>query len=94
MTTSFEIHFEKPTVVHSLMYLVFFQVLFSLGLVVAFLMDLPLSSPVLLLYWITNFWHVLLSILGYDVSEKYLGNDLIHFVGNFLIFLCFLYLFF
>lgn len=94
MTTSFDIHFEKPTVVHSLMYLVFSQVLFFVGLIVAFLMDLPLSSPVLLLYWITNFWHIFLSVLGYNVSEKYLGNDLLHFIGNFIIFLCFLYFFY
>jgi len=94
MTTSFDLHFEKPTVVHSLMYLVFSQVLFFVGLIVAFLMDLPLSSPVLLLYWITNFWHIFLSVLGYNVSEKYLGNDLLHFIGNFIIFLCFLYFFY
>ena len=94
MTTSFDLHFEKPTVVHSLMYLVFSQILFFVGLIVAFLMDLPLSSPVLLLYWITNFWHIFLSVLGYNVSEKYLGNDLLHFIGNFIIFLCFLYFFY
>lgn len=94
MTTSFDLHFEKPTVVHSLIYLVFSQVLFFVGLIVAFLMDLPLSSPVLLLYWITNFWHIFLSVLGYNVSEKYLGNDLLHFIGNFIIFLCFLYFFY
>lgn len=88
--TTFEIHFEKPTVAHSLVYLVFFQILFSIGLVVSFLLDLPITSPVLLLYWTTNFWHVFLIIAGIDLSEKYWGNDIIHFIGNFIIFLIFL----
>lgn len=88
--TGFAIHFEKPTVVHTLIYLIFSQLLFSLGLVVAFTSDLPLTSPILLLYWITNSWHIFLIIAGIDLSEKYWGNDIIHFIGNFIIFFIFL----
>ena len=50
--TTFAVHFEKPTVVNFLIYLVFSQLLFSIGLGVAFLSDLPLTSPILILYWI------------------------------------------
>lgn len=87
--TTFAIHFEKPTVVHFFIYSIYSQLLFFIGLVVAFTLDLPLTSPVLLLYWITNIWHISLILTGFDLSEKYLGNDLIHFIGNFIIFLFF-----
>lgn len=90
--TTFSVHFEKPTVIHSLMYLTFFQLLFSIGLIVAHISNLSLTSPILILYWVTNFWHILLSLIGIDLSEEYWGNDIIHFVGNFLIFmLCFVF---
>lgn len=89
--TTFAINFERPTVVHSLIYLVFSQILFSIGLLVAYSSNMSLNSPILLLYWITNFWHIFLSLLGIDLSDKYWGNDIIHFIGNFLIFMLFLF---
>ncbi len=89
--TTFAVHFEKPTVVNFLIYLVFSQLLFSIVLGVALLSDLPLTSPILILYWITNFWHIFLYILGIDLSEKYWGNDIIHFIGNFIIFMLVLF---
>lgn len=85
--TTFAINLEKPTVVNLLIYLVLSQVFFSIGLLVAYLFNIPLTNPLLILYWATNFWHILLSSIGIDLSEKYWGNDILHFIGNFLIFM-------
>lgn len=85
-----KLHFNEITILNTLVYLAISQALFSISLVVAYIQELSMLDPILMVYWAINSWHIFLNIIGINLSKKYWGNNLFHIVGNGII--CAIYL--
>lgn len=89
---SFGIHVEKPTLLHTLIYLLALNIFWSLILLFANYFNILLSNPLVVITGSCFVWHTLCSVLGIEVNIIYPKNILFHLLGSLITFISIGYL--
>jgi hypothetical protein len=82
--TTLGLHIEKPTLMHTLIYLVALNVFWSLILIIAPVLNIQLNNPIISIVAACFIWHTSCSIIGIEASVAYPKNIIFHLIGSLL----------